>query len=40
MVVEVDMNAAKIIQGRKARIDFKQLTMVDGHVMVMVVKQR
>ena len=40
MVVEVDMKAAKIIQGRKARVNFKQLTMVDCHVMVMVVEQR
>ena len=40
MVVEVDMKAAKLIQGRKARVDIKELMMVDGHVMVMVVKQR
>ena len=40
MVVEVDMKAAKLTQGRKARVDFKQLMMVCSHVMVMVVKQR
>ena len=40
VMVVVDMEVAKLIQGRKARVDIKELMMVDGHVMVMVVKQR